>query len=117
MPSDVGRGPLDGGAERGAGPAAPSAPVAPAVLAPQPVVLYPAARGPLGSLAARTGRSFASGDEATAAILRTVAEQLGMRTSLLTRIEGEENRVLAAHNAPDGSGIRPGMVLPLAHTY
>ena len=86
-------------------------------LASQPVVLYPDAQGPLGSLAALAGTSFASDEEATAAVLREVAGQLGMRTSFLTQIAGGKNRVVVAHNEPGGSGIAAGTILPLAHTY
>ena len=87
------------------------------VLAPQPVVLYPDAQGPLGNLAALAGTSFATDEEATAAVLREVAGQLGMRTGFLTRIEGGEHRVLAVHDEPGGSGVAAGTTQPLAHTY
>ena len=113
VPSGVRTKPGGDGAEPGApGPAA-----GPAALDSPPVVLYPDVSGPLGSLAALAGTSFASDDEATAAILREVARQLGMRTSFLTRIERGENRVVAAHDEPGGSGITAGTTWPLAHTY
>ena len=86
-------------------------------LAPQPVVLYPDAQGSLGNLAALAGTSFATDEEATAAVLREVAGQLGMRTGFLTRIEGGEHRVLAVHDEPGGSGVVAGTTQPLALTY
>ena len=103
-PSEATFGPPGGGAGSG-------------VPAPQPVVLYRDAGGSLGSLAALAGTSFASDDEATAAVLREVAAQLGMRTGYLTRIAGEEHRVLAVHDEPGGSGVVAGTIRPLAHTY
>ena len=113
MPSRVGTEPVDDGAE----PGAPREPGGPAALAPPSVVLYPDPSGPLAGLAALAGTSFASDEEAAAAILREVAGQLGMRTSFLTQIAGGENRVVAAHNEPGGSGIAAGTAWPLAHTY
>ena len=68
----------------------------------------------LGGLAAR---GFASTEEATAAALRLVSEQLGTRSSFLARVTGERDRseVLAAFNAAGGCGVAPGDVLALPH--
>ncbi len=73
----------------------------------------------LGGLSELAGRSFASTEEATEAVLRLLSEQLGMRTSFLTRIAPEEDRneVLAVHNEPDGCAIPAGAVLPLSGTF
>ena len=73
----------------------------------------------LGSLSELAGRSFGSGEEATAALLQLVSEQLSMRSAFLTRITPESNRneVVASHNAPDGCGIPVGAVLPLSGTF
>ncbi len=75
--------------------------------------------GYISHLSELAGRSFSTTNEATEAILQLLSEQLGMRTSVLTRIPPEENRleVLAAHNELDGCGIESGAVFPLPHTY
>ena len=73
----------------------------------------------LGGLSELAARSFASTEEAMAAILRLIIEQFGMRTSFLTRITRELGRseVLAAHNRPGGCDIAPGSLLELPLTF
>jgi hypothetical protein len=73
----------------------------------------------LGGLSKLAGRSFDSVEEEREALLQLLAEQLGMRSTFLTRITPEENRneVVASHNAPDGCGIPVGTVLPLSGTF
>ena len=73
----------------------------------------------LGGLSALAARGFASSAEATDAILRLAADQLGMRSALLIRIARDtgQSDVLAAYNAPGGSGVPPGTVLALQDTY
>ncbi len=73
----------------------------------------------LGGLSELAGRSFNSVEEEREALLQLLAEQLGMRSTFLTRITPEENRneVVASHNAPDGCGILLGAVLPLSGTF
>ena len=64
-------------------------------------------------------RSFASTGDATQAILRLVAQQLGMRTSFLARItrQPDEFLVLAAHNDLGGPDVKPGTRCALPDTY
>ena len=73
----------------------------------------------LGILSELAGRSFGSMEEATDSILRLLSEQLGMRSSFLTRItpEGDRNEIIASHNEPGGCGISAGAVLPLSGTF
>lgn len=73
----------------------------------------------LGGLSELAGRSFASTEEATDAVLQLLSEQLGMRTSFLARVTPTEDRfeVLGAHNVPGGCGIEPREALPLPGAY
>lgn len=73
----------------------------------------------LRSLSTLTARSFNSTAEATQAVLETIVEQLGLRSSLLTRFAPAEgrNRVLAAYNQPGGCDIPAGAELPLDDTF
>ena len=75
--------------------------------------------GYLGGLSELAGTSFGSSREATNAVLRLLADQLGMRSGFLTRITPQDNRneVLAAYNAPGGCDIPAGALLPLSQTY
>ncbi len=65
--------------------------------------------GYLHSLSRLAGRSFASTEEATRAILRLITQNLGMRTSLLTRVVAGEGRaeVIAVESEPGGCGAFP----------
>ena len=74
--------------------------------------------GHLAALSALTAHRYASTADAVAAVLAFLAERLRMRTSYLTRIDRETERmeVLAAHN-PDRSGMDAGAVRPLADAY
>lgn len=73
----------------------------------------------LDGLAGLAARSFASTAVATAAILALVTEQLGLRTSFLTRFDlaGGRTTVLATHHRPGGCVIAAGTELPLANTF
>lgn len=73
----------------------------------------------LDGLSELAGQAFASTAEATMAVLRLVAEQLGVRSSFLSRIRREEGRfeVLTAHNAPGGCDMATGAILSLPQAY
>lgn len=73
----------------------------------------------LDTLAALAARSFGSTAEATQTLLETIARQLGLRTAFLTEITPEtgRNRILAAYDAPGGSGVLAGADLPLDDTF
>ncbi len=73
----------------------------------------------LSGLSELAGRSFTSAQEAVEAILRLVVDQLGLRSSFLTRISHEEcrNEVLAAHNLTGGSNVQEGVLLELPQTF
>ncbi len=73
----------------------------------------------LGGLSTLAGRSFSSAQESTEAILRLIADQLGMRSAFLTHItiDEERNEIIASYNAPGGCDILPGLVLPLSGTF
>jgi hypothetical protein len=74
--------------------------------------------GHLAALSALTAHRYASTDAAVAAVLAFLVERLGMRTSYLTRIDRETERmeVIAAHN-PGQSGMATGTVRPLRDAY
>ncbi len=76
----------------------------------------PAYLGPLSALAAHT---FRSTDALMDAILTLVVDQLGLRTSFLTHIvpEHDQNRIVAAHNAPGGCDVLAGTAMPLEDTF
>jgi hypothetical protein len=73
----------------------------------------------LDGLSELAGQAFASTAEATMAVLRLVAEQLGVRSSFLSRITREEGRfeVVAAHNDPGGCDMATGAILSLPQAY
>ncbi len=82
----------------------------------------PPSAGPgtyLSGLSGLAGRSFASTQVAVEAILQLVTEQLGLRSSFLTRItrEAGRNEVLAAHNSAGGSDVQEGALLELLQTF
>ena len=74
--------------------------------------------GHLAALSDLTAHRYASTADAVAAVLAFLAERLRMRTSYLTRIDRETQRmeVLAAHN-PARSGMDVGAARPLADAY
>ena len=74
--------------------------------------------GHLAALSALTAHRYESTADAVAAVLAFLAERLRMRTSYLTRIDGEAQRmeVLAAHN-PGQSGMAAGAVHSLQDAY
>lgn len=84
-----------------------------------PAPIEPPAATDLDGLAALAARGFASTSEATEAVLRLVAAELGTRTSFLSRVDRDNERfeILAAFNAPGGCDLAPGAVLPLPQTY
>jgi PAS domain S-box-containing protein len=67
------------------------------------------ANGYLYTLSRLAGRSFASTEEAIRATLRLITQNLGMRTSLLTRVVADEGRaeVIAVESEPGGCGAFP----------
>jgi hypothetical protein len=73
----------------------------------------------LESLSDLAAQSFATTSDATDAILRAITDQLGMRTSWVSRIDRriDESLVLAAHNEPGGCGVAAGARLPLPDTF
>ena len=73
----------------------------------------------LDGLSALAARSFPTTRAAIDAALRLLVDQLGMRSSFLTRIAREERRheVLAAHNEPGGCDVAVGDVLELPQTF
>ncbi len=88
----------------------------PASLPPRPPAEAAAYLHHLSSLA---GHSFPLTSELLAAVLKTVVDSLGLRTSYLTHITCEDGRseVLAAYNAPGGCDVAPGTVLVLTDTF
>lgn len=73
----------------------------------------------IADLAKVAGRGFAGTDEAVAAVLALIVEQLGLRTSFLARIDPAAGHfaVLASHNVPGGCAIGAGDEAPLADTF
>lgn len=73
----------------------------------------------LAGLSSLAGRSFASTDETIAAVLELLVEQLGMRSSFVSRIDRAAGRfeLVASHNADGGCGIPPSGDVPLQDTF
>ncbi len=73
----------------------------------------------LSSLSDLAGRSFGSSQEMTEAVLQLVADELGIRSSFLPRIDRGRQRlqVLAAHNTPSGCDIITGDAFELRQTF
>lgn len=73
----------------------------------------------LGGLSALAAQGFASTHAAFEATLQLISEQLGLRTSYLTKITVEQqlSHVLAAYNAPGGCDVAPGATLALPETF
>jgi DNA-binding GntR family transcriptional regulator len=76
----------------------------------------PQIEGPLRALSRLSARSFASSDEAIAAILALIAEQTDMRSAFLSRFEGDQLRIVADHDH-GGCGIRAGTLLQLEDAF
>ncbi len=70
-------------------------------------------------LAGLAAAQFRSSEEAIAAVLALITNELGMRTSFLTRITPEEGRseILAARNLPGGCDVAAGTTLELRTTF
>ena len=70
-------------------------------------------------LSAEAVRGYSNSTEAMQAAVRLIGEQLGMRTGWLNGIDcgGGAARVLAAYNAPGGSGVEAGGTLPLPDLF
>lgn len=67
------------------------------------------------SLAVASVPTFASADDAIAAVLRLVRDLLGLSTAVVTRTDGGE---WLARYVDDGAfGLRPGDTLPLQDTF
>lgn len=73
----------------------------------------------LSGLSALAGRSFTSTDETIAAVLALLVEQLGMRSSFVSRIDRAAGRfeLVASHKAVGGCGIPPTGAVPLQDTF
>lgn len=73
----------------------------------------------LSSLSEWAGRSFASTTEALEAVLKLIVDQLGLRSSFITRISRDkcQNAVLIAYNAPGGSDIPTEALMELSQTF
>ncbi len=73
----------------------------------------------LASLSELAGRSFPSKQEAVDSILRLIVDQLGLRSSFLTRTDREacQLEIVMTHNRVGGSEVQPGDVVELAQTY
>lgn len=72
----------------------------------------------LRELSALAAHSFASAEQAAVAVVRLVSNQLGMRTSYLTRLLPQEQlEILAAYNAPGGCAITAGQIYPAPTTF
>ena len=73
----------------------------------------------IDALSRLTAESFASLDDAMTTIVEFVAEQVGTRSSFLSRIDPAQDtlEVLVAFNAADGCAVNPGETIPLPHTF
>lgn len=73
----------------------------------------------IDALSRLTAQSFASLDDAMTTIVAFVAEQVGTRSSFLSRIDADQAtlEVLVAFNAADGCAVNQGEVIPLPHTF
>lgn len=73
----------------------------------------------LRGLSELAGRSFVSTQETLEAILQLIVDQLGLRSSFLTRISCEQcqSEVIVARNLAGGSDVQPGTLLELPGTY
>ena len=79
----------------------------------------PSATALLGGLSSLAGRSYRTSAEATEAILKLIAAQLGMRTTYLSRINRASDDLLvrSSFNAPDGCDVVAGSTFDLQDTY
>jgi signal transduction histidine kinase len=72
----------------------------------------------LRELSALAAQSYASAEEAAAAVLQLVSSQLGMRTSYITGfLPKGQLKILAAHTAPGGCAIAVGQVHSVRETF
>ena len=73
----------------------------------------------LRGLSELAGRSFASTTEALGATLELIVDQLGLRSSFVTRINREtyQNEVIAAYNVPGGCDVPAKALLELPQTF
>jgi PAS domain S-box-containing protein len=65
------------------------------------------------------GRNFGSSMEATSAVLSTISDVLGMRTSWVSHADFEscELEIVAAYNEPGGCDVQPNSSAPLPETF
>jgi PAS domain S-box-containing protein len=69
-------------------------------------------------LSALAAPSYASADAAAAAIVQLITDQLGMRTSYLTRLLPEGKlEILAAYSAPEGCVLTVGAMYSVPETF
>ena len=73
----------------------------------------------LDGLSELAARRFTSTEEAVGVVLSAISEQVGTRSSFLTRItrDAERSEILAAFNAPGGCDVPAGVVLALPQTF
>lgn len=73
----------------------------------------------IDALSRLTAESFATLDDATTTIVNFVAEQVGTRSSFLSRIDAEAGtlELLVAYNAAGGCALNQGEVIPLPRTF
>ena len=90
---------------------------------PEPAGHLLAADGETGlalhGLSALAAQRFASTEEAVDAVLAVISEQIGARSSFLTRVrrDARQSEVVAAFNAAGGCDVRPGSVFALPETF
>ena len=73
----------------------------------------------LESLSHLAGQNFGSTDEVTTAILTTISDVLGMRTSWVSHANEAAGRldIIGAHNKPGGCDVQPNTSAPLPNTF
>lgn len=76
----------------------------------------PVATDPLRALARLMTQSFGSIQEQVDAALVLVAEQVGMRSAFLSRVEGDQLAIVADYDNA-GCGIRAGSSFPLGDAF
>ena len=74
--------------------------------------------GILEELSLAATQSYRSSKEAMYATVRLIGDHLGLRTGVVTQIDRNAGQlhVVAAHNAPGGSGVKPVDSIPLSDT-
>ncbi|MDP9312191.1 MAG: GntR family transcriptional regulator [Chloroflexota bacterium] len=76
----------------------------------------PARHEPLRALARFTAQRFASAQDAADAALVLLAEQIGVRTAFMTRLDAYQLQVVAAYDR-GGCGVDAGVAYPLDDAF